>query len=79
MATSSIQDNQRFEVVLIGDYGVEKTSLIQRINGNKIFAEPTLRDLVNVKYRTLTQNLVVRFHDTGGMENGGNIPTNFFR
>ena len=81
METPSIQDGQRFEVVLIGDYGVGKTSLIGRINGNKIFAEATLHDLVNVEYRTLTQNLVVRFHDTGGLESGVGhyIPTNLFR
>ena len=83
MATSSIH-NQRFEVVLLGEYTMGKTSLIRRINGDDFLDEPTVPDFINVEYRfrvsdTLNQNLVVRFSDTGGMENWGNLPTNLFR
>ena len=84
MATSFIQDGQKFEVVLIGDYGVGKTSLIDRISGNNFSLEISTVNFVNVEYPfrvsdTLTKKLVVKFPDTGGMENWGNLPTNYFR
>ena len=84
METPSIQDGQRFEVVLIGDYGVGKTSLIDRISGNDFSIEISTVNFINVKFPfrvsdTLTKNLVVKFPDTGGMENWGNLPTSFFR
>ena len=72
-----------FKIILLGDTGVGKTSIVRRLRdkGFKYQAEPTIGLDFTSMYSNITQGKKIKFHvwDTAGQENFNSIIQTYYR
>jgi len=70
-----------FKVILIGDYGVGKTSLINRFLTNNFSSENNNNNIEKSKTLNLDQSTITKLilTDTNGEEQYGSIPKNYYK
>ena len=76
------KDVKKFKIILLGEKGVGKSSIIDRYVSNKFsnFDNPGMRDTVRTKRYEVDKNLTAELsiHDTTEVENLGKFPRDYF-
>ena len=69
------------KVVLVGDFGVGKTTLIRKYCGQPVGnAAPTMGpDIMTKKFEGANENITMQLWDTAGREQFGSVGPSFYR
>lgn len=77
------KEMRTYKIILLGEKGVGKTSLIERYISNKFsnFDGPSITDAVRTKYYDVDKNLTIELsiNDTTEVENLGKFPKSYYK